>query len=807
METLPMLFSPTLRTRITNFLDDHGRAGRRHTLGGRRSSRPMLEVLEGRTLLSTDLVQNTEDSGPGSLRTTISLASPGDTIVFASGVTGITLSSPLDIEKDLDIEGPGPESLTISGNKDVGVFIVGATNDATVATIAGLTIADGSALDGGGINNGATLTVTNTTFSGNSATYFGGGIYNGGTLTVTNSTFSGNSAPDLAGGGIENEGMLTVTNSTFSGNSAPEGGGIDNEPGTTATVTNSTFSGNSATYFGGGVYSLLGALTLANTIIAGNSAPQGPDVAGHVTSSGYNLIGNSSDAEGFVATDLLGVNPLLGPLQNNGGPTETMALLPGSPAIDAGFAALVPSGINTDQRGAPRGVYGGVDIGAFEVQVFAVDFTTDSGGGSLRSAMTLANQYGGSIIAFAADGVIDLVSPLPAIHRDVQILGPGANNLTVTGNYANQVFDVAFGATATIAGLTIADGSVKDGGGILNEGTLTVTNSTVSGNSASVLGGGIASFFGTFTLADTIIATNTAPTGPDVGGTVTSLGHNLIGNSSGGSGFVASDLLNLSPLLSPLQNNGGPTETMALLPGSPAIAAGSVALIPPGVTTDQRGSARIVNGAVDIGAFESRGFIVTVTSGNNQQTAINTAFAAPLVVTVSSPYGEPVAGGVVTYTAPASGASATFPGGSNTATIDASGQASIAVAANGVVGSYTVSASVAGSGSAIFNLKNVPGAHARRASLSAPSATATASRTISSRSTKARVVAGSAKVGSAVVKTGGIHAGAVTMNETIRADKRRLILGASHPATTKSYIRVAVKPRPRQSKAVAAREA
>jgi hypothetical protein len=112
-----------------------------------------------------------------------------------------------------------------------------------------------------------------------------------------------------------------------------------------------------------------------------------------------------------------------------------------------------------------------------------------------------------------------------------------------------------------------------------------------------------------------------------------------------------------------------------------------------------------------------------------------------------------------------------------------------------------------GAASAIFNLKNAPGTRARRASLSAPSATATASRTISARSTKARVVAGSAKVGSAVVKTGGIHAGAVTMNETIRADKRRLILGASHPATTKSYIRVAVKPRPRQSKAVAAREA
>ncbi len=93
------------------------------------------------------------------------------------------------------------------------------------------------------------------------------------------------------------------------------------------------------------------------------------------------------------------------------------------------------------------------------------------------------------------------------------------------------------------------------------------------------------------TVANTIIAGNTAPTGPDLDGFITSLGHNLIGNSSGSSGFVAADLQSVNPLLGPLQNNGGPTETMAPLPGSPAIAAGSVALIPAGITTDQRGFA------------------------------------------------------------------------------------------------------------------------------------------------------------------------------------------------------------------------
>jgi len=822
-----------------------------------------------------------------------------------SRAPSITLSNgPLPITQDLDIEGPGANNLTISGNDATQVFNV---SNAVTATIAGLTIADGySASDGGGIQNGdGTLTVTNCTLSGNAA-LDGGGIYNDGALTITNSTLSGNSAP-ANGGGIENDGTLNVTNSTLSGNSAPggfgggiyndgtlsvtsstlsgnsasadgggieivsgtatitnstlsrnsttndDGGGIENWSGTvsvtnstlsgnfsffdgsgiendygTLTVTNSTLSGNAAHEYAG-IYNYQGTATLANTIIAGNTAPSAPDVYGTFDSLGCNLIGNSSGGGGFATSDLVNVNPLLGPLQNNGGPTETMALLPGSPAIDAGSSPLVPSGITTDQRGFPRDV-NGVDIGAFEVQVYLVYSTADSGGGSLRTALTNANRDEDSVIAFTTSGVIDLASPLPAINRDVQILGPGANNLTVSGNDASQVFYVSGGVTATIAGLTIADGySSSDGGGVENYGALTITNSTLSGNSApngggvynygtltitdstlsgnvarhvgggidnesalivanstfsgnsapygggidndvmltvtnstfsgnhaiygggidntgkltvtnSTLagnsageGGGIAADFGT--MANTIIAGNTAPTGPDVVGAVNSKGYNLIGNNSGGSGFVATDLqgtaLNpLNPLLGPLQNNGGPTETMALLPGSLAIGDGSVALAVDAngkpFTTDQRGSPRIFNGTVDIGAFESRGFTITVTSGNNQQTVVGTAFAAPLVVTVSSPYGEPVAGGSVTFAVPASGASATFTGSSPT--INASGQASITVAANTTAGSYTVSAYVTGVFIAHFDLTNTPGAPTKLVIQTQPSATATAGK-------------------------------------------------------------------------------
>jgi hypothetical protein len=675
-----MLLSTALSARTTNDLRKRGQRGRRQMAGGRRSARPRLETLENRTLLSVDIVTNNNDSGSGSLRATIGSAASGDTIEFASNVTGtITLSAtngPLDINQNLDIAGPGANNLTISGDGATGVFEVDA---GLTATISGLTIAYGNGGPGslgGGISNAGTLTVTNSTISDNSA-FGGGGIYNGGIYNDV--TLDG--------------GTVKVTNSTLSGNSAASGGGIDNYGGT-LTVTDSTLAGNSATYGGGVDNFLQGVITIGDTIIAGNAAATGPDVNGPVTSLGFNLIGNSSGGSGFVATDLVNVSPLLGPLQNNGGPTQTMALLPGSPAVDAGNVALAVDAngnpLTTDQRGGPRDAFGGVDIGAFEVQVYQVSFTTDSGGGSLRSAMIEANQYAGSIIAFSTSGVITLASPLPAISDDVEILGPGANVLTISGNYASQVFYVDPGVNATIAGMTVANGSAVNGGGIQNSGTLTVTNCTLSGNSATQAGGGIendntltvtnstlsgnsagesgggidnkasmtitnstlsansapvgggifnfslllgdvrvggtltvtnctlsgnsasaagggmvANFPHTVTVANTIIAGNTAPAGPDLDGFIASLGYNLIGSSSGGSGFVATDLLSVNPLLGPLQNNGGPTQTMALRPGSPAVGAGSVALIPAGITADQRGFARVVNGTVDIGAFES----------------------------------------------------------------------------------------------------------------------------------------------------------------------------------------------------------
>ena len=252
----------------------------------------------------------------------------------------------------------------------------------------------------------------------------------------------------------------------------------------------------------------------------------------------------------------------------------------------------------------------------------------------------------------------------------------------------------------------------------MNGGTTTLTNCTVSGNSDLVGnslggndGGGVYNdSTSTTTMANTVVARNAGGSHPDVEGDFASHGNNLIGNISTSTGWIGSDLTGtsaapLDPLLAPLGDYGGPTQTMALLPGSPAIDAGNNALIPAGVTTDGRGLPRIVSGTVDIGAFESTGFTIALTSGSGQTGS--GAFPAPLVVTVTAnnPI-EPVAGGQVTFTPPASGASAAMTG--SPATLSASGTASVTATSNAIAGSYIVSATASGApGAASFSLTNV----------------------------------------------------------------------------------------------------
>jgi hypothetical protein len=362
------------------------------------------------------------DAGPGSLRQALATTPTGGTVTFQPGLSGtITLTSaPLTIDHSLTIAGPGAKTLLVSGNHQFTVFRV---SSGVVAALEDLSIVNGQGTTdlqvdgGGGIANQGTLTVTGCVLSGNmdangrgtplqpALQASGGGIFNTGTLTVQASTLSGNMAtstegehgiPEAFGGGIFNAAgaNLTVINSTLSGNHAStdtgihslqssvgDGGGIFN--GGNLTVISSTLSLNSvgAFYPSGGGISNRGSLTLTNAIVAGNTVGGGfgmdtscgPDICGAVTQANHNLVGIGDGSTGLVngqtgnqvGTGAQPLDPKLGPLQDNGGPTPTQALLAGSPAIGAGDPVASPG--PTDQRGFLRLSGGHIDIGAYEV--------------------------------------------------------------------------------------------------------------------------------------------------------------------------------------------------------------------------------------------------------------------------------------------------------------------------------------------------------------------------------------------------------------------------------------------------------
>jgi len=339
---------------------------------------------------ATITVFNGNDGGAGSLRQAIFDASSGDTINFAAGVNLIQLASTSDelfINKNLTVEGPGADKLAVRGTG--GFFRIFHIAPASItATISGLTISFGRPPNneqGGGILNAGTLAINNCTISGGMTqgnNGNGAGVANNGFLTITNSTISGNST--LAdqgvpyGGGVANTGTLTITNSTISGNGpffstySINGSGIANFSGGTLTIVNSTVSGNgfsdSSSGCGGGIFTEGGSSTTSrSTIIALNNGPTRPDVCGALTSQGFNLVGNNAGATitPVQPSDLIGtpgapLDPLLGPLQYNGGPTFTRALQSNSPAVNSGD----PNAPAQDQRGYYRA--DSSDIGAFE---------------------------------------------------------------------------------------------------------------------------------------------------------------------------------------------------------------------------------------------------------------------------------------------------------------------------------------------------------------------------------------------------------------------------------------------------------
>lgn len=287
------------------------------------------------------------------------------------------------------------------------------------------TVSNNRARVGGGLWNAGTMIVKLSTTRDNRAES-GGGMYNSNSLTVSESTISGNFTNDF-GGGIDNDrGTLRVVNSTIANNHSFEGGGINNSGNSTATIINSTITGNTGVDLGGGIYNLGdftggvntgvntvdiqsstiaynrtpgiagagisnrgGPVTMRNSILAENIGPENrpDDLEGVVISEGYNLIQtvDAGQIVGNLSGNRMGVAPKLGPLQNNGGPTWTHALLTGSPAIDNANPAAPGSGAEAcpmiDQRGYARPRDGDgdgtsrCDMGAYERQSASTVYT------------------------------------------------------------------------------------------------------------------------------------------------------------------------------------------------------------------------------------------------------------------------------------------------------------------------------------------------------------------------------------------------------------------------------------------------
>jgi len=350
----------------------------------------------------------------------ISLASSGDSVTVAAAI----YKENLTIKVGLSITGAGAGKTIIDGaNLNT---VVNIPNKATVVTISRVTIRHGSAQEGAGISNWGTLTVNSSaiTQNGSTSNVSGGGIFNYGTLTVNTSTLCRNGSVQN-GAGITNVGTLTVSNSNFSENAASKlGGGILNYAGGTAWISNSTFaantaslggavnnvsgtmwisnstfSGNTATADGGGIFnSYSTSLTISSSTLNGNSAGHGGGIFNDggnatlqnsivansisggncsvgVTSNGYNLSSDGTCKFGNSG-DMNSTDPMVGPLQQNGGATMTIALPAGSPALDAGNPSGCTDGqgnlLMTDQRGEPRPGpkdHSGCDIGSYESQI------------------------------------------------------------------------------------------------------------------------------------------------------------------------------------------------------------------------------------------------------------------------------------------------------------------------------------------------------------------------------------------------------------------------------------------------------
>lgn len=415
-------------------------------------------VLAGLTLAlpfgaSAASVTNTNDSGPGSLRQAIAEAVGGETIAIPAGTYHLT--SVLTVQKSLTFTGAGARSTILDGGGATQIFAIGAP--AAQVTITGVTMRNGKSTGGGALLSTVPLTLTDSAVVGNTSTGPGGGVLIRAAFTMERDLFAGNSATGGSGGAIEyappTPVVSTIADSTLTQNSSSTLSGAINEDNSsteTLHLVNDSFIGNSAPSQGGAFRAWSGThIDFRNTLFAENTAASGPNCeyggGASVISLGYNAQDiDDPECNMTQKTDLHNIDPELGLLQNNGGPTDTLLPAATSPLIGAGDPANCTG---SDQRGVPRLQEGGCDIGATESTV------------PTASGLQVSNVTTTSADLSGVAGAIDLggsasfeYGTTPALGSSVPlVLSPGllAQNVSTTigGLAPNTTYHVRLAVT------------------------------------------------------------------------------------------------------------------------------------------------------------------------------------------------------------------------------------------------------------------------------------------------------------------------------------------------------------------------
>jgi hypothetical protein len=561
---------------------------------------------------ATNSVTTLADSGPGSLRQTIANSMPGDAIVFDVSGTITLTNGALEIFKDIAVIGSGASALAINGAGAARIFSI---NSNVTVSISGLTVCNGRTLDG--------VAGTATNDGGTSAS--GGAVFTAGSLTLVNCVITSNQtgnggngfSPPIPpypphtpptsggssgnGGAIYNSGTLCLSNCIITDNATGSGG---------ARAHNDTYWSSSGTAGSGGAIYNLGTLTLINSVVSEGrtGVADGSGAPGGGIWNGGNLFASQS----VISNNTTASSGSVGSQGGDGGGIFSQGLLALTNCTVSGNwcgSGGSPSDCFPPGAGCGGGS-GGAGGGIFTANCVLIgcNVTSNRAGGGGQGGFSYVPPYSGGQGGNGGNG------------GGVHLNGMFAflTNCTIAGNLCGAGGD---GGLA-MAGVQGYGGSGGHGGGIVGPGltqavvACTIVLNAVGGGGGGSVVGAVGFGGGVYTwdaygsagrpggFLNNLIAMNT---GPDLYGGLRSLGCNLIGITNGCSGFTApGDLVGssvnaLHPRIALLADNGGPTLTIALLPGSPAIEAGAVAGTP---ATDQRGVARPQGAAADIGAFE-----------------------------------------------------------------------------------------------------------------------------------------------------------------------------------------------------------